>query len=71
MTIMKPIGKAAMMDTVCRLAMEFSAKIRAMGSSISSMARTALPACEALPQRPGTDREYELATMVRASKEVA
>lgn len=25
-----------MMDTVCRLAMEFSAKIRAMGSSISS-----------------------------------
>ena len=28
-----------MMDTVCRLAMEFSAKIRAMGSSISSMAQ--------------------------------
>lgn len=27
------------MDTVCRLAMEFSAKIRAMGSSISSMAQ--------------------------------
>ena len=33
--ITKATGKAAMMDTVCRLVMEFSENTRAMGSSIS------------------------------------
>lgn len=36
---MKPMGKAAMMDTVCRFVMEFSEKIRAMGSSMSTTAQ--------------------------------
>ena len=36
------MGKAAMMDTVCRLFMEFSEKIRAMGRSISVTAQKSL-----------------------------
>ena len=36
---MIPMGNAAMMDTVCRFAIEFSEKMRAMGNSISSMAQ--------------------------------
>ena len=38
-SMMMPTGKAAMMDTVCRLDMEFSEKIRASGSRIRKIAQ--------------------------------
>ena len=39
-----PIGKAAMMETVCRLAMELSLNTRAMGKRISMMDQKVLTA---------------------------
>ena len=41
-SMMIPTGKAAMMDTVCRLDMEFSEKISASGSRIRKTAQNSL-----------------------------
>ena len=68
--IIIPIGKAAMMDTVCRFDMELSEKIRPIGSKIKSIDQYSFICFEgSLSSR--SLYEYDAATSVMESKVVA
>ena len=66
-----PIGNAAIIDTDCKLYIEFSEKISAMGKIMKTTAQNVRSFLSGSSSMPSLLYEYEEITMVIESKVVA